>query len=89
VTVSAKERTTGNTNEITITNDKGRLSAKEIKRLVQEAESYQAEDQKFLRKANAMNALSKYAYKMKSAMKDTNLSSKILPIDEQKIRAAI
>ncbi|XP_057436287.1 heat shock 70 kDa protein 18-like [Lotus japonicus] len=89
LTVSAKERTTGNTNEITITNDKGRLSAKEIKRLVQEAESYQAEDQKFLRKANAMNALSKYAYKMKNAMKDTNLSSKILPIDEQKIRAAI
>ncbi|XP_057436297.1 heat shock cognate 70 kDa protein-like [Lotus japonicus] len=89
LTVSAEEKTTGNMNEITITNDKGRLSAEEIKRLIQEAEYYQAEDQKFLKKAKAMNALVEYTYKVKKAMKDTTVSSKILPMDEQKVRDAI
>ncbi|RDX97453.1 putative mediator of RNA polymerase II transcription subunit 37c, partial [Mucuna pruriens] len=69
LSVSAEEKTTGNKNEITITNDKERLSTKEIKRMIQEAENYQAEDTKFLRKANAMNSLDDYVYKMKNALK--------------------
>ncbi|XP_057435361.1 heat shock cognate 70 kDa protein-like [Lotus japonicus] len=89
LTVSAKDITNGNTREVTITNNIGRLSTGEIRRLIQEAEYYQAEDQKFLRKANAMNALSRYTYTMKNAMKHTNVSSKNLPMDEQKVRDAI
>jgi heat shock protein 1/8 len=37
--VSASDKTTGKSNRITITNDKGRLS-KEIERMVEEAEKY-------------------------------------------------
>ncbi|XP_057436307.1 heat shock cognate 70 kDa protein-like [Lotus japonicus] len=69
LTVSAKERTTDNENEITITNDRERLRTEEIKRLIEEAESFQAEDKKFLKKANAMNALDNYIYKMRNALK--------------------
>jgi L1 cell adhesion molecule like protein len=38
--VSASDKTTGKSNRITITNDKGRLSKEEIDRMVNEAEKY-------------------------------------------------
>jgi L1 cell adhesion molecule like protein len=44
--VSAKDMKTGNTNQITITNDKGRLSKEEIERMVQDAKKYKSEDKK-------------------------------------------
>jgi heat shock protein 1/8 len=38
--VSAADKTTGKSNRITITNDKGRLSKEEIERMVNDAEKY-------------------------------------------------
>jgi heat shock protein 1/8 len=38
--VSASDKTTGMSNRITITNDKGRLSKEEIERMVEEAKKY-------------------------------------------------
>ena len=38
--VSAADKTTGKSNRITITNDKGRLSKEEIERMLAEAEKY-------------------------------------------------
>merc|ERR1712039_448207 len=43
--VSAQDEASGKTNQITITNEKGRLSQQEIDRMVQEAEKYKAEDE--------------------------------------------
>merc|ERR1712085_22328 len=43
--VSAQDKSTGKTQKITITNEKGRLSQSEIDRMVQEAEKYRAEDE--------------------------------------------
>merc|ERR1719488_112488 len=43
--VSAVEKSTGKEHRITIKNDKGRLSAEEIERMVSEAEKYKAEDE--------------------------------------------
>ncbi|GJN31050.1 hypothetical protein PR202_gb19404 [Eleusine coracana subsp. coracana] len=42
LTVSAEDKTTGQTNRITITNDSGGLSKDEIERMVQEAQKYKA-----------------------------------------------
>ncbi|KAK3151203.1 hypothetical protein QOZ80_3AG0242980 [Eleusine coracana subsp. coracana] len=42
LTVSAEDKTTGQTNRITITNDSGGLSKDEIQRMVQETEKYKA-----------------------------------------------
>ncbi|XP_057447357.1 heat shock cognate 70 kDa protein-like [Lotus japonicus] len=89
LTVSAVEKTTGNKNEITITNETDRLSAKEILRLIQEAENYKAEDMKFKKKVKAMNALDDYVYKMKKLMKDKCVSSKLSPMDQVMIKSAI
>ncbi|RDX58016.1 putative mediator of RNA polymerase II transcription subunit 37c, partial [Mucuna pruriens] len=73
--VSAEEKTTGNKNEMIITNDKGRLSSEEIKRMIQEAENYQTEDRKVLRNANARNALDNYVHKLRNALKKDDISS--------------
>merc|ERR1712107_780811 len=43
--VSAQDKSTGKSNQITITNEKGRLSQSGIDRMVQEAEKYRAEDE--------------------------------------------
>merc|ERR1711982_99789 len=43
--VSAQDESTGKSNQITITNEKGRLSQAKIDRMVQEAEKYRAEDE--------------------------------------------
>ncbi|XP_052115971.1 heat shock cognate 70 kDa protein-like isoform X2 [Arachis duranensis] len=80
--VSAEEETTGKSNEITITNDKGRMSAKEIARLIQEAKIYEAEDREFLEKDGAMNDLDDYVYKMRKALED-------IEMDKEKIGDAI
>jgi len=40
LSVSAEDKTTGKSNRITITNDKGRLSKEEIERMVNDAEKY-------------------------------------------------
>ncbi|XP_029130038.1 probable mediator of RNA polymerase II transcription subunit 37c [Cajanus cajan] len=89
LSVSAVETVTCYKNEITIINDQGRLSAEEIKRMIQEAETFQAEDKKFHRKANAMNALDAYVYKMKSFLKQEDIKLKLLSQEREEISSAI
>lgn len=43
--VSAEDKTIGQKNKITITNDKGRLSKEEIEKMVQDGEKYKCEDE--------------------------------------------
>ncbi|XP_029130036.1 probable mediator of RNA polymerase II transcription subunit 37c isoform X2 [Cajanus cajan] len=88
LTVSAEEKTTGNRNQVTITNNIERLSPIEIKRIIQEAERYQVEDRKFRRKANALNALDDYVYKMEKVLKKDDISSQQRKISSAVIKAA-
>jgi len=87
--VSAEDKSTGQKNKITITNDKGRLSKEEIERMVQEAEKYKAEDEEHKKKVEAKNALENYAYNMKNTMADDNVGGKIDADDKAKITAAV
>nr|AII99891.1 heat shock protein [Cicer arietinum] len=89
LTVSAKEISTGNTNEITISNDKERLSTLEIQKLIEEAESFHVEDKKFLCKAKVMNALDYCVYNMKNALKKRDVNLKLSPQESEKINNAI
>jgi heat shock protein 1/8 len=68
--VSAEDKSTGQKNKITITNDKGRLSKDEIERMVQEAEKYKAEDEGHKKKIEAKNGLENYAYNMRNTIRD-------------------
>jgi L1 cell adhesion molecule like protein len=87
--VSAEDKSTGQKNKITITNDKGRLSKEEIERMVQEAEKYKAEDEEHKKKIEAKNGLENYAYNMKNTMNDENVGGKIDPDDKTKIMTAV
>jgi L1 cell adhesion molecule like protein len=89
LTVSAKEISTGNTNEITITNEKQRLSTCEIKKMIEDAKRYRAEDTKFLRMAKVSNELEDCVYNMKKFLKRKDVSLKISLKESEKINNAI
>lgn len=84
--VSASEKSSGKSNKIVITNDKGRLSKEEIERMVEEAEKYKQEDTEMQEKIEAKNGLEGMLYQLKSGLKDqsgtTELSKKITEIEE-------
>ena len=68
--VHAVEKSTGKENKITITNDKGRLSADDIERMVEEAERYKAEDDVQKQRVEGKNALENYAYSMRNTINE-------------------
>jgi len=87
--VSAEDKTTGNKNKITITNDKGRLSKDQIERMVREAEQYKAQDEKNKEKVEAKNHLENYAYSLRNTLRDEKIAGKIDSGDKEKLNKAI
>jgi L1 cell adhesion molecule like protein len=67
LSVSASEKSTGKSNKITITNDKGRLSKEEIDRMVEEAEKYKNEDAEVRDRIDAKNRMEEQIYSAKKA----------------------
>ena len=68
--VTAKDESTGRSNKITITNDKGRLSKSEIERMVAEAEKFKSEDEAQKQRISSRNALENYAFSIQGAIRD-------------------
>ncbi|CAJ0644137.1 12757_t:CDS:2 [Entrophospora sp. SA101] len=87
--VSAADKTTGRSNKITITNDKGRLSKEEIEKMVSDAEKYREEDEKVAQKITARNGLESYAYNLRNTLQDEKIAGKLDPDDKKKLEDAI
>lgn len=87
--VHAADKTTGRSEKITITNDKGRLSKDEIERMVKEAEKYKTDDEVAKSRVEAKNALENYAYTMRNTIRDEKIASKLDPADKTKIEKAV
>ncbi|KAF7440438.1 70-kilodalton heat shock protein [Pleurotus ostreatus] len=87
--VSASDKTTGKSNRITITNDKGRLSKEEIERMVNEAEKYKSEDEEAAARIAAKNGLESYAYNLRNSLTDEKLSGKFEADDKSKLETAV
>ncbi|XP_075229786.1 major heat shock 70 kDa protein Ba-like [Lycorma delicatula] len=68
--VIAKENSTGKSKNVTIKNDKGRLSKSEIDRMLNEAEKYKKEDEEQRMKIAARNKLEGYVFSVKQAVDD-------------------
>ena len=68
--VSAVDKSTGKSNKITITNDKGRLSKEDIDRMVNDAERYKEEDDRQKEKIAARNKLESYLFSVKQAVNE-------------------
>jgi len=77
LTVSAEEKGTGKSQNITITNDKGRLSQEDIDRMVAEAEEYKEEDEKARLRVEAKNQLEAHCYQVKNSIEEPNIKDKI------------
>ena len=75
--VSAKDKTTGKEEKITIQNDKGRLSQDDIDRMVDEAKKYEEEDKKMKQRIEAKNSLENYCYTLKTSLEDEANKQKI------------
>ncbi|CEG72248.1 Putative Heat shock protein 70 (Fragment) [Rhizopus microsporus] len=87
--VSALDKTTGKSNKITITNDKGRLSKEEIERMVNEAEKYKAEDEAAAARIQARNGLESYAYNLRNTLQEEKVASKLEAADKEKLEKAV
>ncbi|ORX63712.1 hsp71-like protein [Basidiobolus meristosporus CBS 931.73] len=87
--VSALDKTTGRSNKITITNDKGRLSKEDIERMVSEAEKYKAEDEAAASRISAKNGLESYAYSLRNTIQDEKVAGQLEADDKKKLEEAI
>ncbi|KAI6360281.1 Heat shock 70 kDa protein [Pyricularia grisea] len=87
--VSAVEKGTGKTNQITITNDKGRLSKEDIERMLAEAEKFKEEDEAEAARVSAKNGLESYAYSLRNTLQDSKVDEKLDAADKEKLNAEI
>lgn len=87
--VSAEDKSTGKKEQITITNEKGRLSQEDIDRMVKEAEMYAEEDKKAREVIEAKNQLENYVYQIKNILKDEEKASKLSDEDKEALETAV
>ena len=89
--VSAKDTSRGVETAIDITNDRQRLSAAEIERMVTEAEEFAAEDEAAKQTVEARNALENYAYTLRNSVSDETLTvmGELEPADREAVEAAV
>ena len=64
--ISAADKSTGKSNKITITNDKGRLSKEDIDEMIKKAEEFKAEDDALKDKIEKKNGLENFLYNLKN-----------------------
>lgn len=88
--VSAMDKSSNKKEEITITNDKGRLSEEEIERMVREAAEFEEEDKKLRERVEARNSLESVAYSLRNQVNDKEkLGSKLSAEDKQAVEEAV
>lgn len=90
MTVSASDKGTGKKEQITITNDKGRLSKEEIERMISDSEKFAEEDKAIKDKIDSRNSFENYIYQMKSSVEDKDkLAEKLSDEDKSTIKDAL
>ncbi|KAB5585487.1 heat shock protein 70 family [Coniochaeta sp. 2T2.1] len=89
INVSALEKGTGKTNQIVITNDKGRLSKEDIERMLAEAEKFKDEDEAEAKRVAAKNGLESYAYSLRNTLQDSKVDEKLDAADKEKLKTEI
>ena len=87
--VSAVDKSTGKSEKITITNDKGRLSKEDIEKMVEEAEKFKAEDEEVRKAVEARNKLENYAYQTKQTYETEEVRKRIPEEDIPKLEEEV
>lgn len=81
--VSAVEKSSGKSQNITIKNEKGRLSKEDIDRLISEAEKYKADDDAQRQRVEAKNSLENYLFNAKNSLNDEKIASVLSEEDKK------
>ena len=87
--VSACEKSTGKSNKIAITNDKGRLSPDEIQRMVDEADKFKDEDRKISEAINCKCELETYMHTTKDKINGDDIKEKVDADDKKRFNDKI
>jgi L1 cell adhesion molecule like protein len=85
--VSAMDSKTKIKNQVTISNNEGRLSKEEIEKMVKNAAEHAKEDKEHEEFMKSKNSLESYAYSMKQSMDDEKI--KLDPIDKATILSKV
>ncbi|EDO08557.1 heat shock 70kDa family protein [Babesia bovis T2Bo] len=75
--VTAMDKSTGKSEHVTITNDKGRLSTADIERMVAEAEKFKEEDEARRSCVEAKHQLENYCYSMRNTLNEDSVKTKL------------
>lgn len=88
--VVAEDKGTGKSENFVVKNDKGRLSEEEIKRIIEEAESFKEQDKIVKERIDARNAFENYIYSVRNTLEDPEkLGSKVDEGEKEKMKEAI
>ncbi|XP_065210337.1 heat shock 70 kDa protein cognate 4-like [Planococcus citri] len=75
--ITAVERSTGVSKQLTIKHNKNRLSEEEINRMIEDADEHQTDEKKQKEAIFSMNALESYCIDVKSSLADKHVFSRI------------
>ena len=87
--VSASEKSSGKSQKITITNEKGRLSKEDIERMVEEAEKAAEQDKEAMERVTAKNELESYLYNARNSFRDEKVKEKLDTESVEKAEATL
>ena len=83
------KKSSGKTEKITVKNEKGRLSAEEIQKMVDDAEQFKEDDTKQREKVEARNGLDNYIFSVKQSLNDDKLKDKFTDEDKTSVEDKI
>lgn len=87
--VTATEKTSGRSANITISNSVGKLSSDEIESMINDAEKYKSNDEAFHKRFEAKQQLENYINHVEELVSDPSLSLKLKRGQKEKIEATI
>jgi len=87
--VSAMDKATGSSGNITITNDKSRLSPEEVEKMIKEAERFAEEDRKAMERVTLKNEIEEYAYNLTSSIEDESIKQRLTVSERNEVKLAV
>ncbi|KAM0712455.1 hypothetical protein Q7P37_011551 [Cladosporium fusiforme] len=87
--VTATEKTSGRSANITINNSVGKLSSYEIEKMVEDAEKFKTSDEAFSKKFESRQQLESYISRVEEIVSDPGMSMKLKRGQKEKIESAL
>ena len=87
--VTASEKTSGRSANITISNSVGKLSSSEIEKMVNDAAEFKTSDEAFSKKFEARQQLESYISRVEEIISDPTMSMKLKRGQKEKIESAL